>query len=220
MHGSYPASVRTRKNNDNPSDGTSWLLVVPHTPSVVADREAERRVGGRFTQSKMSVSVEKLVADNKQHGRCVGIEIVNKSHLPLESPQVYCSSGFVKVPPAAVIDSQETATCLFAKNVGFRGSVGLLSYKFGDKRVFLLFSNPYDFVTYSNEFALFIGDQHLSADQKLFDQMYRGHVGPVSFANLRKNGASISLKTRRVEFSATMSNSTEAIIKMQVKECS
>uniref|UniRef100_A0A8C9TY56 Uncharacterized protein n=1 Tax=Scleropages formosus TaxID=113540 RepID=A0A8C9TY56_SCLFO len=164
------------------------------------------------------MSVEKLVADNKQHGRCVGIEIVNKSELPLESPQTFCFSGFVKVPPAAVIDPQETAVCLFAKNLGFRGSVGLLSYKFANKRVFLLFSNPYDFVTYSNEFALFIGDHQLSTDKKMFDQIYRSHVGPVSFANLRKDGGSVSLKAGGIEFSATMSNFTEAIIKMQVKD--
>ncbi|KAK6470365.1 DELTA-thalatoxin-Avl1a-like [Huso huso] len=168
----------------------------------------------------MNVTIEKLVEETDA-GRCVGIEIRNKSaKIILEYPETYCSSGYLKSPPQPSVHPGETGMAVFVKTQNsLRGSVGVLSYKFNHKRFFLYFSNPFDYVLYNNEFALHIADESVLTDDKLYESLTLGHAPqPYEKRNIRHGNSSLKVKGEGAQIAATMSANAKPIIKLEFSD--
>ncbi|KAK1152327.1 DELTA-thalatoxin-Avl1a-like [Acipenser oxyrinchus oxyrinchus] len=168
----------------------------------------------------MNVTIEKLVEETNA-SRCVGIEITNKStKIILEHPQTYCFSGSRKNLPLPSIHPGERVVSIFVKTQGApRGSVGILSYKFNNKRFFLYFSNPFDYVLYTNEFALHIADESVQTDEDLYKVLAFGSLDPLyKKKSVQSDDSSLKLKGEGVQIVATMSASSKPVIKLQFSE--
>ncbi|XP_028928675.1 DELTA-thalatoxin-Avl1a-like [Ornithorhynchus anatinus] len=170
----------------------------------------------------MAQTIEHLV-HQLNSGRCVGIEVTNRTDKELHSARTYCFSGHTHLPPGPVVRPGTKENCVFVKTSGTaRGSVGLLVYKIGgDLNLAILFSNPYDYNLYYVEFAVAIFEQDLEALQLdvLYDHIYNERkVGSIKFIK-RKLGyvqEPLVLKEKGFQVSATMSNDAKSVIKVHV----
>ncbi|MGH0178841.1 UNVERIFIED_CONTAM: hypothetical protein FKN15_078128 [Acipenser sinensis] len=168
----------------------------------------------------MNVTIEKLVEETDA-SRCVGIEIRNKSaKIILEQPETYCFSGSRKNLPLPSVHPGETVVAVFVKTHGsLRGSVGILSYKFNNKRFFLYFSNPFDYVLYNNEFALLIADESVQTDEDLYKVLAFGSLVPLyKKTTVQSVASSLKLKGEGVQIVATMTANAKPTIKLEFRD--
>lgn len=169
----------------------------------------------------MSTSVDEVL-QNIDTSRCVGVEIHNKSmRYILTEPVTYSYSGRVSNPPPPTIDRGEKGVCVFIKTPYTAcGTVGVLTYKFGNTQISLLVSNPYDYAKYSIEYALYVPDYLVATDENLYNQMYNELPESPSFTKtaLGKGNAALTITKGGIFVSATMSNEKKAILKIDFRD--
>ncbi|XP_059827356.1 hydra actinoporin-like toxin 7 [Hypanus sabinus] len=169
----------------------------------------------------MSNSIEEIM-QTVDSTRCVGIEISNKSRCNiLTEPATYNYSGRVHSPPPPTIDWGQKGVCIFIKTPHTAcGAVGVLSYNFGNSQISLMVSNPYDYSSYSIEYALYVHDQTTSTDYNLYNKMYNELTESDYFtkASLGKCNSCQIISKKGIYVSATMSNEQKAILKIDIRD--
>ncbi|XP_067863903.1 DELTA-actitoxin-Aeq1a-like isoform X1 [Heptranchias perlo] len=136
-------------------------------------------------------------------------------------PMTYNYSGHVYNPAPPIISPGGKGDATFVKTKGAaRGSVGILTYRFGDNQFSLMFSNPYDYNLYSIVFALYIPDRPVITDKSLYKKMYSQLTPKINFAKevLSPRSETISVSGGGLIVSATMSNEAHSIIKVDVRD--
>ncbi|XP_078402890.1 uncharacterized protein LOC144683591 [Cetorhinus maximus] len=170
----------------------------------------------------MATSIEEMVKSIDSR-IIVGIELTNSSlHYDLSSAATYAECGVVQSPPPPTIHKGKKGMCVFIKTpFSFYGTVGVLSYVFGDHQISLLFSNPLDCIKYNTEFALHIPDTKTMTDRNLYNKMYTQLHESSSFTKtaIGRGNTALQLNKEGMEVSATMSNvNYKAIIKLEVRD--
>ena len=79
-----------------------------------------------------------------------------------------------------------------------------------------MFSVPFDRVLYSNWFAVGIFERGSNCDYNLYNMMYNG--SEINFVRAKANGSSITYEGDYVIVSASMSDSVEAILKVEIND--
>ncbi|XP_054861371.1 DELTA-sagatoxin-Srs1a-like [Amphiprion ocellaris] len=114
------------------------------------------------------------------HRQCA-VQIHNKSNnYVLCSPIVYVYSGRCRDALPSTVGPSESGSALFIKTHDTAcGSVGVFTYdlynestKRVDKKMAVMFSNPYNFDFYSNLYAVGLFDRKQLCDHSLYEKMY------------------------------------------------
>uniref|UniRef100_A0A8C8VPH1 Uncharacterized protein n=1 Tax=Pelusios castaneus TaxID=367368 RepID=A0A8C8VPH1_9SAUR len=171
-------------------------------------------------------NVEKLVQE-VDTGRCVGIQITNSTRdVTLENPRIYCFSGHAMIDPVPQILPCSSENFLFVKtSYTARGSVGVLSYESDAITLVIMFSNPFDRILYSCEFAikLFAGRKHFQSMERLYHYMY-SHKPPFKSKSFQRmkladtQDGQLEVTKREIQMKATMSNMKKSTIKVQIEQ--
>uniref|UniRef100_A0A8D0D3E6 Uncharacterized protein n=1 Tax=Sander lucioperca TaxID=283035 RepID=A0A8D0D3E6_SANLU len=173
-----------------------------------------------------STNVEDIMASKGLTYRECTIEIENKcSEFTLCNPQVYTKSGFCKSPLPPTLGPSEFGKAQFNKTLySARGAVGVFTYDLQNKskeecleKVAIMFSVPYDYILYSNTYAVGVFDHYKKCDESLFEEMCNikhPHSGFVR--GKAKDSQSLTHKGEHVTVRATMSNSGTSVVKVQV----
>lgn len=138
--------------------------------------------------------------------------------------RVFLESGRCKVSPPPVVDPCSAASALFGKASGSAtGSVGVLTYdlynaNLNDRShlVAVMYSVPFDRVLNSNWFAVGIFDRTTNCDGNLYELMYKGSED--RFIRAKADGSTISYDDDYIAVSASMSDSSEAVLRMKIDE--
>lgn len=117
-----------------------------------------------------------------------------------------------------------TASAMFNKTTGAAtGSVGVFTYDLintdlndYDHIVAVMFSVPYDRVLYTNWFAVGIFERGNDCDYNLYDIMYNGSEN--NSVRAKADGSCISYEGDYVTVSASMSESGEAVLKVDIND--
>ncbi|XP_035510863.1 DELTA-sagatoxin-Srs1a-like [Morone saxatilis] len=156
------------------------------------------------------------------HRQCK-VEIANGcSTYTLSNVSVYTKSGSGCVPPT--IASGASGNGLFTKTQGAaRGAVGVFTYdllntrtKNISEKIAVMYSVPYDFNLYSNWYALGIFPNYKECDYDLYCKMY--YENDKTFVRGKAKGPSLTYKGHHVTIRATMSDSFQPIMMVQVSE--
>ncbi|KAI3360302.1 hypothetical protein L3Q82_014604 [Scortum barcoo] len=158
------------------------------------------------------------------HRQC-SVEIKNKSsNYILGNPCVFIDSGFCAEPLPPHVDPSSSGNAMFTKTAHTaRGAVGVFTYDLLNKatkefteRVAVMFSVPYDFNLYSNWYALGIFDKSKECNYDLYYEMYNNTDN--TFIRGKANGPSLSHKKGQVTIMASMSDSYQPVMKVEVKD--
>uniref|UniRef100_A0A8C3SFQ3 Uncharacterized protein n=1 Tax=Chelydra serpentina TaxID=8475 RepID=A0A8C3SFQ3_CHESE len=159
-------------------------------------------------------------------GRCVGIQITNNTRdVTLENPRTYCFSGRALIDPVTRILPGKSGSSVFVKtSYSARGSVGVLSYESEAFTLAIMFSNPFDRLLYSTEFAieLFGGRKHFHSMERLYHYMYDD--GPPYMSKtyrrvkLEIQEGQLEVINEEIQVTATMSSFDKSIIKVQIEQ--
>lgn len=117
-----------------------------------------------------------------------------------------------------------TASALFNKTTGaLTGAVGVFTYDLlnADLNDYshilaVMFSVPYDRSLYSNWFAVGIFDRGNNCDYNLYDIMYNGSES--NFVRAKADGSCISYEGDYIMVGASMSDTGEAVLKIDVND--
>ncbi|KAM9392994.1 DELTA-sagatoxin-Srs1a-like [Pholidichthys leucotaenia] len=155
--------------------------------------------------------------------RQCSIEIQNKTSMfTLSNPQIHSVSGACQSPLPPTISPLENGSALFTKTAHAAcGAVGVFTYdlqqeptKQNSGRVAVMFSVPYDFNLYSNWYAIGVFGMDKHCDQQLFDEMYK--KSEKGFVRGKAKGPSLTYKGGWVTVMATMSDSCQPVLKVQI----
>ncbi|XP_047458881.1 DELTA-stichotoxin-Hmg2b-like [Mugil cephalus] len=158
------------------------------------------------------------------HRNC-SVEINNTSGCyTLANPRVFTESGCCEVPLPPMVGPCTTASAFFNKTTGAAtGSVGVFTYDLFNPDLndyshimAVMFSVPYDRNLYSNWFAVGIFDRGNNCDYNLYDIMYNGNE--INFVRGKADGSCISYEGDYVIVSASMSDSGEAVLRVDVSD--
>ncbi|XP_070697620.1 DELTA-sagatoxin-Srs1a-like [Pempheris klunzingeri] len=158
------------------------------------------------------------------HRSCC-IEINNTSGCyTLANPRVFTESGNCEVPLPPMVGPCSVGNALFNKTTGAAtGAVGIFTYDLfngdlGDYShiVAVMFSVPYDRNLYSNWFAVGIFDRGNNCDYNLYDVMYNGSEN--NFVRAKADGSCISYQGDYVIASASMSDSGESVLRLDISD--
>lgn len=138
--------------------------------------------------------------------------------------RVFTESGQCEVPLPPVLGPCSTASALFNKTTGAAtGAVGVFTYDLFNAAVndyshvvAVMYSVPYDRNLYSNWFAVGIFARGNNCDYDLYDIMYNGSEN--NFVRAQADGSCISYQGDFVTVSASMSDSGEAVLKVNVSD--
>ncbi|XP_027140882.1 bryoporin-like [Larimichthys crocea] len=156
------------------------------------------------------------------HREC-SIEITNTcSDYALCVPSVYVNSGSCAQSLPLTIHPSSSGKALFTKTPNTaRGAVGVFTYDLHDKsnesteKIAVMFSVPYDFNLYSNWYAVGIFDKSTECNYDLYHKMYNN----TDITFVRKNaGQGLSYKKHRVTILASMSDTHQPELKVEVKD--
>ncbi|XP_059828689.1 hydra actinoporin-like toxin 1 [Hypanus sabinus] len=154
--------------------------------------------------------------------RSVEIQIINNSeNQNLTCPAVYLSSGFIATLPTPIIHPGQKGNAVFVRTSGTaRGSVGVLTYGFGQTQISMLFSNPYDYNLYPMVSALYIPPAPELTDESLFNKMYYELPQSENFAKaeLRTGSAKISVTGGNLVISATIKKMEKSLIDVVIRD--
>ncbi|XP_034408756.1 bryoporin-like [Cyclopterus lumpus] len=157
--------------------------------------------------------------------RVCSVEINNNSNTyTLSNPRVFTESGCCEVPLPPMLGPCSNGCALFNKHTGSAtGSVGVFTYDIFNPdqddyshSVAIMFSVPYDRNVYSNWFAVGIFDRGSNCDFDLYDVMYNGSEN--NFVRAKADGSCISYEGDYVIVSASMSDSGEAVLRVDISD--
>ncbi|XP_070834117.1 DELTA-sagatoxin-Srs1a-like [Chaetodon trifascialis] len=158
------------------------------------------------------------------HRNCY-VEINNNSgSYTLCNPRVFIESGCCEVPLSPIVGPCSTASALFNKTTGAAtGAVGVFTYDLFNNNLndynhvmAIMFSVPFDRNLYSNWFAVGIFDRGNNCDYNLYDIMYNASEN--NFVRAKADGCCISYEGDYVIVSAVMSDSGEAVLKVDISD--
>lgn len=138
--------------------------------------------------------------------------------------RAFSESGKCEVPLPPMVGPCSEASALFNKVTGSAtGAVGVFTYDLVNPDMndyshimAVMFSVPYDRSLYSNWFAVGIFDKGTDCDYNLYDIMYNGSEN--SFVRAKADGSCISYEGDYVIVSASMSDSGEAVLRVDVND--
>ncbi|KAM4650433.1 uncharacterized protein O3C94_013201 [Discoglossus pictus] len=169
----------------------------------------------------MQKSIAEVLVQVKA-GRCVGIEIFNKTNsITLSSPSTFCESGYVFCPPTPTISPGSMESCVFVKTPNTAcGSVGVLVYHFSTSSLAIMFSNPFDYNLHNTTFAIWINNEICYANSQIFNDLYYNKPLSSSFQRIQLKSETQTLKVSNdnLVVSATMSNDYKAILKVEIRD--
>ncbi|XP_039639270.1 bryoporin-like [Perca fluviatilis] len=157
--------------------------------------------------------------------RLCSVEIKNNSGCyTLANPRVFTESGNCEVPLPPMVGPYSPASALFNKHMGSAtGAVGVFTYDLFNPNlndyshvVAVMFSVPYDRNLYSNWFAVGILDRGNNCDYNLYDMMYNGNEN--NFVRGKADGSCISYQGDYAIVSASMSDSGEAVLRVDIND--
>lgn len=133
-------------------------------------------------------------------------------------------SGLCEDPLPPIVSPCSLATTMFNKTTGAAtGAVGVFTYdlfnadlNYYNHLLAIMFSVPFDRVLYSNWFAVGIFERGSNCDYNMYDMMYNG--SEINFVRAKADGSSISYEGDYVIVSASMSDSAEAILKLDIND--
>ncbi|KAM3862666.1 DELTA-sagatoxin-Srs1a-like [Diretmus argenteus] len=158
------------------------------------------------------------------HRHC-SIEINNIScSYTLSNLRVFTESGCCEVPLPPMVGPCSIGSALFNKTTGATtGAVGVFTYDLLNPDLndyshvmAVMFSVPYDRILYSNWFAVGIFERGNDCDYNLYNMMYSG--GEDHFVRGKADGSWISYEGDYVTVRASMSDSGEAVLRVDVSD--
>ncbi|XP_076149469.1 DELTA-sagatoxin-Srs1a-like [Alosa pseudoharengus] len=161
------------------------------------------------------------------HRQCT-IEIENSSMFTLCNEKSHCVSGFCDVPLPPRLSPSETGSGRFVKKPHTAcGAVGVFTYDIYQRcedqcmgKIAVMFSNPYDFVSHSNWYAVGVFCKETVCDDKLFNEMYYGDQN--GFVRAKASEGSLTYSdcsgaiSYKLGITANMSDSCEPVLKVNV----
>uniref|UniRef100_A0A672FHB5 Uncharacterized protein n=1 Tax=Salarias fasciatus TaxID=181472 RepID=A0A672FHB5_SALFA len=158
------------------------------------------------------------------HRQC-HITITNGcSSFYLSNPRWYIDSGSCATPFPPTIRSSDSGSALFIKTPDTaRGAIAVITYDLLNndsnqtiEKIAVMFSNPYDLKAHSNLFAVGILDNSRECDKLLYDEMETGTGN--FFVRRKTDGNVLSYRGKRVTIQATMSDSPQPAMKVELRE--
>lgn len=136
--------------------------------------------------------------------------------------RVFTESGHCEVPLPPMVGPCSAANAMFNKTMGAAtGAVGVFTYDLFNcdlddysHILAVMYSVPYDRALYSNWFAVGIFERGMFCDYNLYDIMYNG--GENSFVRAKGDGSCVSYEGDYVIASGTMSESGEAVLRVDL----
>ncbi|XP_023272034.1 DELTA-sagatoxin-Srs1a-like [Seriola lalandi dorsalis] len=171
-----------------------------------------------------AISVASEVAGVLPTHRQCSIQIKNKcSNYTLSFPSLHINSGWCVEMLPPTIDPSSDGKGLFSKTADTaRGAVGVFTYDVVNKstkevteKIAVMFSVPYDFNFYSNWFAVGVFGKDTKCDHDLYHNMYNNEENKFS---RKKGGCCVSYKNDRITILATMSDSFQPDMKVEVSD--
>ncbi|KAF1380100.1 hypothetical protein PFLUV_G00182980 [Perca fluviatilis] len=148
------------------------------------------------------------------------ITVINYSSLStLDSPCQYTATGGCTQTTPQLIGAQSSGSELFTKTpFTAQGSVGVMTYdlQHSPYKIAVMFSVPFDYNLYSNMYAVGIFDKSQECNYDLYYQMYYGPL--TTFVRGEAKGPSLTYKRDHVTVMATMTDFSEAVINVGVKD--
>eukprot|EP00064_Thunnus_orientalis_P025602 superscaffoldBa00013371_g25994 len=165
-----------------------------------------------------------VVEASPTHRQCT-IDIKNECKFSLCNPRMYIESGGCAIPLSPFIAPSKCDVVEFSKTPNTAcGSVGVLTYDLLEEdtdqpteKIAVMFSVPFDFNMYSNWYAVGIFEKSKECDHDLFNDMYY-NTSP-SFVRGKANSPALIQEGDRVKVMATMSDSYQPVMKVQVMNC-
>ncbi|XP_076151974.1 DELTA-sagatoxin-Srs1a-like [Alosa pseudoharengus] len=154
--------------------------------------------------------------------RQCSVKIENTSTFTLCNEMSHSISGFCDDPLPPRINQSETGRARFVKTPDTAcGAVGVFTYDIYDKsknqsigKIAVMFSNPNDFGSYSNWYALGVFSMKKPCDYELYKEMYYG--SETTFVRGLASSGCLTYRGSSVTISATMSDSYEPVLKINV----
>uniref|UniRef100_A0A672FKH7 DELTA-sagatoxin-Srs1a n=1 Tax=Salarias fasciatus TaxID=181472 RepID=A0A672FKH7_SALFA len=139
---------------------------------------------------------------------------------PLWSVFTYCCAA--PFPPSIRSNALESALFIKTPHTAC-GSVGVVTYDLLNndssqrrEKIAVMFSNPYDFNSHSNLYAVGVFDVSRECDENLYHEMY--YETNDSFVRSKPDGKVLSYRGKEVTINATMSDAYQAVIKVELSE--
>uniref|UniRef100_A0A672ZY35 Uncharacterized protein n=1 Tax=Sphaeramia orbicularis TaxID=375764 RepID=A0A672ZY35_9TELE len=168
-----------------------------------------------------------IAAAAPTHRQC-NVQIINAcKKYSLCNPRMHLYSGQCVIPQSPFIDSGTSDVAVFVKTPHTaRGSVGVITYdlqnnqtQLSTRKMAIMFSVPYDFVIYSNVYAVGMFDKSRECNKALYDEMMDG--SGVSFVRKKaREPGSLIYKGGTFTIMATMSDAYQPVIKLRIFETS
>lgn len=138
--------------------------------------------------------------------------------------RVFTKNGHCEVPLPPMVGPRSNATALFNKTTGAAtGAVGVFTYDISnpdlddyDHVVAVMYSVPFDRNVYSNWVGVGIFEKGIPCDQSLFNIMYDGSED--TFVRAEGNGSCVSFEGDYAIVAASMSESGEAVLKVEIHD--
>ncbi|XP_034453662.1 DELTA-stichotoxin-Hcr4b-like isoform X2 [Hippoglossus hippoglossus] len=153
------------------------------------------------------------------------VEIKNDSgRYTLANPRLFIERGCCEVPLTPLVGPSSTGNAMFNKTTGCAtGAVGVFTYNLfnadlNDYSHFMavMYSVPYDRNIYSTWFAVGIFEREIHCDYYLYDMMYNRVEH--NFVRAKADGSGISYEHDRAIVSASMSNSCQAVLRVDISD--
>ena len=136
----------------------------------------------------------------------------------------HTKSGSCTIPFPPTIAPCTSGSAMFSKTPhAARGAVGVFTYDLlnkctekSSKKIAVMFSVPYDFNLYSNWYSVGLFDKCKECNYDLYCQMYHG--SDRTFVRGKANGPGLTYKGNEVTIMATMSDTYQPVIKVQVSK--
>ena len=140
------------------------------------------------------------------------------------SSSAYAESGSCDKSLPLTIDPSGSGDVLFIKTPHTAcGAVGVFTYDLVNRstneateKIAVMFSVPYDFNMYSNWFAVGIFDKSKKCNYDLYYHMYNNE--DTSFDRSKASGSCLSYKNDRVTVMASMADTYQPVMKVEVSD--
>ncbi|XP_034552465.1 DELTA-sagatoxin-Srs1a-like [Notolabrus celidotus] len=156
--------------------------------------------------------------------RQCSIEFENESKYTLLNACYYMHSGFCQQPLPLDLTSSDSGRALFEKTPNTMwGCVGVVMYDLKnnstnehDGKMAVMFSNPYNFMQFSNWFAVGVFGMNKHCDYSLYKEMY--YSAQKGFIRGKAKDFNLNYSIEAVIIRVTMSDSYKPVIKVKVSD--